>query len=217
MTSALEIIGDAYERCNRLSPGETLGADEAAFGFRRLNAFVDELSAAPAFLFRNLITSVAQSGHITLGVAAWAAVSPGDDIVSLAADGWLLGSIEMTQYNEIPVQTTVGMPDRYAPDGFDKVYLYPVPNGQLLRMQTRRTVSAFADQTTDYTLPAGWKAALAAGLALRMAPNIMSQIPASLATAAKTCLNAVWSYKPAIVDVYTYTQPAGHGNILTGP
>lgn len=42
MTRALDIIIDAYERCNRLSPGETLSADDAAFGFRRLGLLVDE-------------------------------------------------------------------------------------------------------------------------------------------------------------------------------
>lgn len=53
MTRALDIIIDAYERCNRLSPGETLSADDAAFGLRRLNLLVDELSAHPLFLFKD--------------------------------------------------------------------------------------------------------------------------------------------------------------------
>ena len=67
---ALAIIIDAYERCNRLSPGETLGADDAAFGFRRLNLLVDEMSASNTFLFKSVLTSAAQAGAITLGAGA---------------------------------------------------------------------------------------------------------------------------------------------------
>lgn len=217
MTTALEIITDSFERCNRLSPGETLAGDDTAFGLRRLNAFVDELSAKPAFLFKNTITSASQSGHITLGAGSWAAIQPGDDIVTMSADGWLMGKIDIAQYQAIPDQGTVGTPDRFAPDGFATVFLYPVPNGKLIAIQTRQTVAAFADLTTDYTLIAGWKAALASGTAVRIAPNIIGQIPASLVTAARDCMRAVDNYKPAIVNVYSYTRPAGRSNILQGP
>ena len=74
---AIDIITDAYERCNRLSPGETLSADDAAFGLRRLNLLIDELSAQPLFLFKDTLTSAAQTGNITLGVGAWAAIAAG--------------------------------------------------------------------------------------------------------------------------------------------
>ena len=100
MTRAIEIITDAYERCNRLSPGETLSADDAAFGFRRLNLLVDEMSGQNGFLFRSVLTSAAASGVITLGVGAWAAISPSDEVVSATANNLVLSPITMRQYIE---------------------------------------------------------------------------------------------------------------------
>ena len=213
---ALEVIVDAFERCNRLSPGETLDPDSAAFGFRRLNAFIDELGAQPSFLFKNVITTVTQGGHITLGAGSWAAVAPGTEIISLAADGWLMHPITVAQYNALPVLTDTGTPDRYAPDGLSTVYLYPVPTSSVLRMQTRVTVSAFADQETDYTLAPGWFSALASGLAVQIAPNILGQIPPSLIANARRCLSAVDTYRPAAVDVYSFMRSGCRSNIVQG-
>lgn len=100
MTRALDIIIDAYERCNRLSPGETLSADDAAFGLRRLNLLVDELSAHPLFLFKDTLTSVAQTGNITLGAGAWSAIAAGTEIIGAACDSLPMLPITVQQYNE---------------------------------------------------------------------------------------------------------------------
>lgn len=204
MTRAIEIISDAYERCNRLSPGETLSADDAAFGFRRLNLLVDELSAQPLKLFKDTLTSAAQSGHITLGAGAWAAIRPGTDVVSAACDNLPLSSITVQQYNEQHRPFTTGTPSVYAHDGFAAVFLWPTPNGQTITLQTRGTVAQFADQETEYTLPDGWKNALGAALAVRIAPNILGQLPGSLIAAETKAMAAVSRYEPATVDVCGY-------------
>ena len=76
---SLDIIQDAYERLNRLSPGEVLDPDTAAFGLRRLNLMVDELSAIQQFLFQDVILSAPQTGSITLAQGPWAAIASGND------------------------------------------------------------------------------------------------------------------------------------------
>ena len=58
--NALEVITDAYQRCNRLSPGESLGGDDIERGFTRLNLLVDEWAADSRFLFQDVLTSAAQ-------------------------------------------------------------------------------------------------------------------------------------------------------------
>lgn len=217
IVTAIGIIGDAYERCNRLSPGETLSADDAAFGFRRLNLLVDEISGSNQFLFQNLITSAAQTGHITLGAAPWAAIDPSDEIITMAASGWLLSPITMAQYNAIPVPSYGGQPDRYCHDGLSTVFLYPVPTGQTLRIQTRKTVSSFADQATSYTVPNGYQAYLGAALAVRIAPNIMGQVPAGLVDAERKCKLAINNYQPSILDARTFAPVPAVSRILQGP
>lgn len=200
MTRALDIIIDAYERCNRLSPGETLSADDAAFGFRRLGLLVDGLSAQSLCLFRDVLTSATQTGSITLGAGSWAAIAPGSQIISAACDNLPVRQITMQRYNEQCRPFVTGTPSVYAPDGFSTIFLWPIPTGQTITLQTRSTVSEFADQTTDYTLPDGWANALGAALAVRIAPNILGQLPQSLVRAEEKALGAVDKYEPAIVD-----------------
>jgi hypothetical protein len=206
MTTALAIITDAYERLNRLSPGEVLSADDAAFGLRRLNLLVDELAAQPAFLFRGVLTSAPQSGPITLGVGAWAAINPGDEIVSATANNLALSPITMQQYNELYRPDVTGTPTCWAQDGLGTVYLWPVPTGQTIKLMTRATVAAFADLTSDYTLVDGWVNALGASLAVRLAPTLLGGLPPELVRAESRAMGVVRRYQPAILNVDTYNR-----------
>src|SRR5882762_10501524 len=116
--TAIGIINDAYDHLNRLSPGETLGSDEAAKGFTKLNLLVDEMSAKNQFLYRNVLTSAVQSGAITLGTGSWAAISPGTEIISMTSNNRPMASITMQQYNELFAPTSAGESDVWAYDGF---------------------------------------------------------------------------------------------------
>lgn len=202
---ALSVILDAYERCNRLSPGESLSADDAAFGLRRLNLLVDELAGQNIFLFQSILTSAAQSGAITLGAGAWAAISPGDEVVSATANNLALSPITMRQFNELYQPTVQGIPTVYASDGLGTVYLWPVPNGQIIKLQTRNSVQSFADLTTDYTVPNGYQSALGAALAVRIAPSIMGDVPAYLLRSESNLMGNISRYEPAILNVNSFT------------
>ena len=198
--NALEIINDAYERCNKLTPGEPLSADDAAFALRKLNLLVDELSSLNMFLFQSVLTSSAQTGHITLGSGAWAAIKPGDEIVSATANNLTMGQITMQQYNELYNPTVTGLPTVWAHDGMSNVYLWPVPTGQTIKVQTRNTVTEFADLATEYTAPAGYKSALGAGLAVRVAPTIAGGVTPDMLRAEKAAMSNINNYIPAIVN-----------------
>jgi hypothetical protein len=206
---ALDIITDAYERCNRLSPGEVLVADDAAFGFRRLTMLIDELSAQNLYLYKNTLTAAVQTGHITLGAGDWASINPGDQIVSAACQNLPIDPITIQQYNERHRPSVSGVPTVYAHDGNATVYLWPAPAGLTITLQTRNTVSQFADQTTDYTLPDGWANALGAALAVRIAPNILGQVPPTLLRAERAAMGAVSRYEPAILDADGYNRTRG--------
>lgn len=212
--TALSIIQDAYERLNRLSPGEPLSADDAAFGLRRLNLLADELSAKNEFLSSDVITSAAQTGNLTLGAGSWAAIAPGAIIIGIATDNGPLSPITMQQYNSLYRPLSNGEPDVYAHDGLSTVFFSPVPTGQTLRLQTRVGVSQFADQTTAYTVPPGYKAFLGAALAVRCAVTLLGRIPPELMMAERRCADGIGSYKPAIMDVDNFNLPSHSGNIL---
>ena len=205
--TGLQIITSAYRRLNRLSPGEPLSAEDAAFGFDTLNELVDELAAQNLCLFQSVLTSGVVSGAtITLGTGAWSAITVGDDIVSGTADNLAMDPITMQQYNEIYQPAVTGRPTCWAPDGLATVYFYPVPTGHTIKLQTRATVSRFADQSTPYTAPDGWQAALAASLAVRLAPTLIGTTPADLLRAENRCMGAVSRYKPKILNSDTFNK-----------
>lgn len=204
--TALSVITSAYKRCNRLSPGEVLSADDAASAFDVLTEFVDELASQPAFCFFAPLTSAAQSGHITLGAGAWAAINPGDLILSATADNIAMSPMTMQQFNELYQPTVTGRPTVWAQDGMSTLYLWPVPNGHIIKLMVRGTVSQFTSLTTEYVVPDGWKAALAAGLAVRIAPNIIGKVTPDLERRARDALSAVCRYEPAIYGVETFNK-----------
>jgi hypothetical protein len=214
--NALDIITAAYEACNRLSPGESLNADDAARGFKRLNLLIDEMAGTNAFLYKNNLTSAVQSGPITLGAGAWAAIGVGDNIFSVTANNLALSRITMQQYNEIYQPTLTGLPSVWAQDGDATIYLWPIPAGHTIKLQTRSAASEFADlNTTDYTLPAGYESALGAALAVRLAPTVLGSIPSYLLAAEKRLMGNINKYEPAIVNVESFTNTRARVGGLT--
>lgn len=203
---ALDIIRDAYERCNRLSPSEVLSDDDIAFGLRRLNLLVDELSASNVFLYKDVLTSAVNTGNITLAAGAWASIPVGTPIVSATSSGVALKQITMQQYNELLVASITGAPSYYAHNGTDTVYLYPQPNGQTIKLQTREGLQGFADYLTDYVLLAGYESALGAALAVRIAPNIIGNVPALLLQNERALMQNIRKVDPAIINAPSFTS-----------
>lgn len=209
---AIDVIEGAYRRLNRLSPGESLSGDDIGTGLEALNLLVDELSADGRFLFRDVLTSAVQTGHITLGAGSWATIPAGAAITSMSVDGVPIRSITMEQYNSISDLTQSGSPILYCHDGLSTIYLYPVANGQTIRIQTGVTVSEFADEITQYTVPPGYKSALAKMLAEALAPVVNANgVTADIAAAARGARAMVSAPQPAILN-------SGNlgGNILNG-
>jgi len=220
MTTARAIVTGALTfGLNRLSPGETLDADVGAVCLEALNHIADELNGSKAFLFREVLT---QSSAITgasaaLGVA-WPTLTPGDQIESATVQysaglDFPLDPLTMAQYSVIAIKATASLPRYYAHDGLATVYFYPACAGQTVTLRTRQVVSDFADLDTDYSMPKGYKAALSALLAEKMAPTMLGGIPGPVAAAAQKARNqlAQQSVNPAIIGGNTT-----RGNILTG-
>lgn len=209
MPTARTIIEDALTfGLNRLSPGESADADTLAVCLRALNSIVDEWNGAKSFLFREILTASGSSisaASAALGTA-WSSLSPGDEILGATyADSGqdnLLSPLTMEQYQAIPDKTQTGEPEYFAHDGLATVYFYPVPTGHTITLRTKQVVSDFADLTTDYSMPKGYKSALSALLAKKLAP-VMGGVTVAIerdASAARLRLMAQ-AANPAILDV----------------
>jgi hypothetical protein len=205
--NAGEIIRAALTfHLNRLSPGEAEDADTFNTCRNALNFIVDEWNGIKAFLFRVIRTQGTVTGSTgTLGTT-WAALSPGDLILGASYnDGTQdipLDELTIEQYQEISVKTTAGNPRYWAHDGQSTVYFYPVPTSVAVTLRTKGPLSDFADLTTEYTAPAGYKSALAVELAKKVAPTMLGAIPPQLFAAASAARSRIHAqaYVPAVID-----------------
>ncbi len=213
---AVNIITDAFERLNRLSAGETLNADDAAKGLRRLNLLVDEWSAKRQFLYKSVLTSAAQTGNITLAAGSWATIPVGTEILGVTVEEEPIANLTMLQYSGLYDPTETGEPVAWAYDGLSTIYLYPVATGQTVQLLTAVTATAFADLTTNYTAPPGYENGLGASLAVRLAPSVLGKLPPELVRAERAALMGIMGWEPAVVDYVSYQKSAPSGNILNG-
>lgn len=220
MTTARSVISNALSfGLNRLSPGETLDADLAAVCLSALNDIADEWNGSKSFLFREILSA---STPITgtsaqLGVA-WSSLVSGDVILGATvqyASGQdvAMEPLTMAQYQSIVDRSIASLPQYYAHDGAATVYIYPAATSHVITLLTQQAISDFADLDTDYVMPKGYKSALSACLAERMAPVLLSGIPPTVASAAKGARLRIMSQaaNPAILQG-SRVRP----NIITG-
>jgi hypothetical protein len=219
MTTARTIITLALEAMNKLSPGETLDADLAAACLRRLNAIADDWSAGRDMAPQDVISSGTVNGaSLTLGVAPFAAIASGEEIIAAQADGLPMRMITMQQYNDIKLKTQSGRPEVWVWDGLATVYLYPAATDNTVSMLTRAPFASFVDLDTSYMLPSGYQGAFAASLAVAMAPALLVGVTPGLDKAERKALYNVanGNVRPAMVSASPLAPRCASGNILNG-
>lgn len=220
MPKARDIIQTALTvHLNKLAAGETLDNDTANLCLGGLNDVVDEFNGGKSLLFREILTvsTPITGASAQLGVA-WPTLAPGDEILGATVQYSAgldvpLDELTVGKYANIAIKSVAAIPRVYAYDGDATVYLYPAAAGQTVTLRTRQVVQEFADLDTEYTMPKGYRSALAALLAERMANSLVGGIKADVARAAKAArlrLQAQ-SANPAIID-----GGQALGNILAG-
>lgn len=220
MTTARTIIRNALTfGLNRLSPGESEDADLFGRCLDALGSIVDEINGGKAMLWREAFTvSSAITGPSALLGVAWPSLASGDEILGAtvqysAGHDIPLDPITLGQYERITDKSQASLPRLFAHDGAATVFLYPAAAGQTVTLRTKQAAQTFADLDTNYSMPAGYRAALEALLAEKMAPTLnadMVQITAGQARAARRRLAAQF-ISPEIIG-----SRHSASNILTG-
>ena len=221
MPTARQIITTALTvHLNRLSPGETLDADLAAFCLDALNDIADDWSGNGNFLWKEtLVSSDALTGAAIDLVTAWPSLGIGQNLMGATYSNgygdYPISSATMQEYHElVRVKTLVsGVPRLWAFDGQSTVYFYPALAAINVTLRVNTNVETFADLDTDYVMPNGYKAGIAAVLAEGVASSVLGGIPPAVAKAANQARKnlSARALVPGIVN-----GGATPGNILTG-
>jgi hypothetical protein len=218
MTTARQIIDASMSLgLNKLSPGETLSADDAVRALGALNLVVDEINGGKHLLWREGLVTGTVTGTGTLGTT-WATIAPGAQILGATYDegdgDQVIAQITMQQWHEaIVIKSTGGVPQVFAYDGASTLFFYPAPVAIPVSLRYRFAAPDFADLDTDYVLPAGWKSALTDMLTERLALLFLGGVSPKIAADSARAKNRLigQSLRPGIID-----GGSGSGNILNG-
>lgn len=204
MATATEIVEQALGWLGVLSAGETLGADDAELCRGLLNTMLDAWNLPSLTLYATTdatATLGAGSTSLTIGPAMQLAVTRP---VGIAAGSWVrcqgidypLEEIGEPEYNRIALKSLGGfVPSRFFYDpgaSTGTVYYWPSPSTSVVVHHPVLTQFAeFADLTTDYVLPQGYKKAIVTNLAVEVAPHYDQPVSPMLANAAANSLRLV--------------------------
>ena len=232
MATVQVVIDRAYRLLGQLNLGESADSTESANALIAINAQLD------SWRNESLMCYAMQDQSINLANGNTSkTIGPTGDLVTTRPtnidDAYILYSgdsipvkiIEYaSEYVYIPDKTTTDTyPLKIAynpemPDG--RIYMYPLPNAtSVLHVITKTPVTAFALVSTTISLPPGWEDALAANLALYLAPELQVQpSPMVIGMAANTKRSIKRTNTRPIKqsnELVAISQPY-RGNILTG-
>lgn len=183
MATAGDIITRSLRLLGQVGAGEDPDDDELADGLTALNALLDS--------WRNerLMCYATQTESLTLSSAtASYTIGPGGTLSTTRPvdieDAWIVASsvsypvrmVSDEEYDAIPDKT--GESDWPTKANYrgtmstGTLYVWPVPNAtRTMNLRTRVILTSFSTTGDTVTLPPGWQRALAANLAIDIAPE----------------------------------------------
>lgn len=191
MTTALELITDALIEIGAHDLGQSVPAEDAALGLRKLNQLMERWSNSPSLFPVLPETSVTMTG------AASYTIGPTGGTVSTRiiridratfVDAGGLESpvnvLNRQQWDDIAVKAVTGSPvsdiwyDAANTDG--RVYVYPKAATGTLKLDAPTLLTSFATTASTITLPVGYESAVVLTLACDLAGSFNRPTPPEL-------------------------------------
>lgn len=233
MSTANEILRDAFEMIGQYMPGETITAADMQRGLIALNDMIDQWSnenlACFAFLTQQLPLVNNQSQY-TLGPGGDLAVRPLkiEQVYLIDQNGNRYNVSLRTQYDFnllANAQVTSNLPsdafyDPQFPVGILNFWPIPVAPLYTAVWTSYLRLTEFPDYATDIGFPPGYVAALKSNVAVRLCKYYGKAVPADVRAEAneskgtvkrKNQINQASYFDPAIV-----VRPQGSWNVMTG-
>ncbi len=202
MTTANTIIKSALGKLGINSPGEAVRAADGETCLAALNGLLDAWRTERLYAYatqRITHTVLADAASLTIGPSgASITTTPRPDrfengcFYSIGDVDYRLDPVTEAEFNEQPFKAVTGTDAScffYSPSlPLGTLRFFPrIPSGAVLTLIAQQRISAFADLTTDYSLPAGYERALVFTLAEEVAAEYEREIPP---TVARNAMNA---------------------------
>jgi hypothetical protein len=226
VTTANTIIRGALAKLGIVSPGEAVKAADGETCLTALNAILNAWRTERLYAYatqRIAHTAASDAASLTIGPSgADITATPRPDrfengcFYTLGGVDYLLEPVTEAEFNEQPFKAVTGTDAAcffYNPGlPLGTLRFFPrIPSGAALTLIAQQRISAFADLTTDYGLPAGYERALMFTLAEEVASEYEREIPPTVARNAsnarrmiKRANNVVPQLTTERTNVYTY-------------
>lgn len=205
MATLQTIIDRSMRLLGQLGSGESPTSAETADALIAVNAMLDSWrnDRLMCFAFQALSLTLANADDTyTIGTSGdLNTTRPVDILEAYIVDSnvsYPVRIISEKEYAAIPDKTTTAdWPDRmlFRPtvaSSLATVIVYPVPNGtRTMKIICRVPVTAFSAASDTVTLPPGWEDAMAANLAIRMAPEYETSPSPAIVQMAKESLAGI--------------------------
>lgn len=222
MTTATEILNESLGHLGILSAGETANSDDAETCRTILNTLVDAWNLPSLTHYTTTDASATLSGgstSLTIGpsqninVTRPVRIERGSYVTADGVD-YPMDQIDEAEYNEIRIKTLGGHVPRvffYDPGASTgTLRYYPAPGAAVVVHHPVLTqFTAFADLTTDYTFPQGYKRAFVFNLAVEVSAHFGQQVSPFLMSQAHSSLRLVKRANFTVPQLDTGERNAG--------
>lgn len=199
MTTALNLIQDAFELLKIYAPGVQVNAADSARAFKSMNKMLEQWSTQPYACYANLDQSfvfVPGKQSYTIGTSGGADIVATRPInvatgqgaaymVDVNDDRFQLNVIEQDQWNAIGrLNNTSQLPDTmfYDPQfPLGIINIFPVPTiAYTMHFIARLQLADMANLNSTFSLPPGYEEAIVSNLAIRLWPYYKQGDPTAI-------------------------------------
>lgn len=220
MTTALEIIEGALSKIGRFAAGQSVSSEDADICLNALNRVVD------AWAVENLTAHAMVSLPVSLlaGVDE-VTLSPrqvriesgytrvdGIDYPFQIVPREVFEAVAVKDIDSIAPQWVMYEPEQTS----GALFLYPQPQADCtMYLTVQERIDEFADLSTDYTLPQGFRRALVNVLAVEVAPEFRTEAPPSVQREAVLSVKAIKRARVRVPELSVF-PPSRDYNIEAG-
>lgn len=222
MATVANVIARSMRLLGQIGSGEAPTTDEYSDGLTALNAMLDSWrnDRLMCFAMQTLTLTLANGDDTyTIGTSGDVNTTRPVEIYSayIVASNitYPVRIINEAEYAAIPAKAdTADWPDKllFRPtvaSSLATVIVHPVPNAtRTMKLVARVPVTAFSATSDTVTLPPGWEEAMAANLAIRLAPEFETQPSPAVIQMAKEALAGIKRTNSAAQPKRLYTELA---------